>query len=190
MQNMGKACKVAYMDFLRVHMSTPTPGCSSTVCLNHYPPTLHAKSQYRHCGWDDQWPRNMSFPLYLTAIMSSFRLVFRFSCKRSIPSKTFGRLTILWEELLVDVYINLVPSIWMALSTFNCIVPFKGKFLRLLIVMEQRLDGWQDLSFHVLFNSISVISGRWKSGDERLCSMGPWLCLERILTSRIRARDR
>ena len=27
MQNMGKACKVAYMDFLRVHMSTPTPGC-------------------------------------------------------------------------------------------------------------------------------------------------------------------
>ena len=28
MQNMGKACKVAYMDFLRVHMSTPTPGCS------------------------------------------------------------------------------------------------------------------------------------------------------------------
>ena len=28
MQNMSKACKVAYMDFLRVHMSTPTPGCS------------------------------------------------------------------------------------------------------------------------------------------------------------------
>ena len=191
MQNMGKACKVAYMDFLRVHMSTPNPGCSWGGSVPQpFSAHLTRQVQYRHCGWDDQWTRNMSFPLYLTAIMSSFRLVFRFSCKSSIPSKTFGRLTILWEELLVDVYINLVPSIWMALSTFNCIVPLKGKFLRLLIVMEQGLDGWQDLSSHVLFNSISVISGRWKSGDERLCSMGPWLRLERILTSRIRARDR
>ena len=41
-----------------------------------------------------------------------------------------------------------------------------------------------DLRFYVLFNSISVISGRWAVGNERLCAVDPslWLirfCLER-----------
>ena len=30
-----------------------------------------------------------------------------------------------------------------------------------------------DLRFNVLFNSISVISGRWANDNERLCAMNP-----------------
>ena len=29
-----------------------------------------------------------------------------------------------------------------------------------------------DLRFYILFNSISVISGRWADDNERLCAMG------------------
>ena len=37
---------------------------------------------------------------------------------------------------------------------------------------ELLMDGWMDdMQFYVLFNSISVISGRWKVDNERLCSM-------------------
>ena len=35
-----------------------------------------------------------------------------------------------------------------------------------------KVDGWiDDLRFYVLFNSISVISGRWEVDKERLCAM-------------------
>ena len=34
------------------------------------------------------------------------------------------------------------------------------------------MGGWMDdMRFYVLFNSISVISGRWKVDNERLCAM-------------------
>ena len=34
------------------------------------------------------------------------------------------------------------------------------------------IDGWMDdMRFYVLFNTISVISGRWKVDNERLCAM-------------------
>ena len=34
------------------------------------------------------------------------------------------------------------------------------------------IDGWMDdMRLYVLFNSISVISGRWKVDNERLCAM-------------------
>ena len=37
---------------------------------------------------------------------------------------------------------------------------------------DGRLDGWiDDLQFYVLFNSISVIIGRWADGNERLYAM-------------------
>ena len=37
---------------------------------------------------------------------------------------------------------------------------------------ELLMDGWMDdMRFYVLFNSISVISGRWKVDNERLCAM-------------------
>ena len=37
------------------------------------------------------------------------------------------------------------------------------------------MGGWmEDLRFYVLFNSISVISGRWEIDSERLCAMEPW----------------
>ena len=36
-----------------------------------------------------------------------------------------------------------------------------------------------DLRFYVLFNSISVISGRWAGYNERLCAMEPRLRLEK-----------
>ena len=32
-----------------------------------------------------------------------------------------------------------------------------------------------DLQFYVLFNSISIISGQWMGGDERLCEEEPCL---------------
>ena len=42
--------------------------------------------------------------------------------------------------------------------------------------------GWMDeLGFYVPFNSISVISGRRKGEDEKLCAMKRCLGLERIL---------
>ena len=45
------------------------------------------------------------------------------------------------------------------------------------------MDGWMDdLGFYVLFNSISVISGRWAGDNERLCAMGPLLRLKRTLS--------
>ena len=44
------------------------------------------------------------------------------------------------------------------------------------------VDGWMDdLRFYVLFNSVSVISGRWTDDNERLCAMGPRLRLKRSL---------
>ena len=36
-----------------------------------------------------------------------------------------------------------------------------------------------DLRFYVLFNSISVISGRWADDNERLCAMEPCLRMNR-----------
>ena len=41
-------------------------------------------------------------------------------------------------------------------------------------------DGWMSLGFYVPFNSISVISGRWKGEHERLCVMKCCLCSGRI----------
>ena len=41
-----------------------------------------------------------------------------------------------------------------------------------------------DLRFYVLFNSISVISGRWADDNERLCAMGPRLRLRRFRLER------
>ena len=41
-----------------------------------------------------------------------------------------------------------------------------------------------DLRFFVLFNSISVISGRWTDDDERLCAMELRLRLKRFRLER------
>ena len=42
------------------------------------------------------------------------------------------------------------------------------------------IDRWMDgLRFHVLFNSISVISGQWTGDNERLCAISPRLRLKR-----------
>ena len=39
-------------------------------------------------------------------------------------------------------------------------------------------DGWiDDMQFYVLFNNISVISGRWVDDHEMLCAMEPRLRL-------------
>ena len=40
-----------------------------------------------------------------------------------------------------------------------------------------------DLQFYILFNSISVMSGRWAGDNERLCVMEPFTA-EKIPTSR------
>ena len=48
------------------------------------------------------------------------------------------------------------------------------------------MDGWMDgLRLYVLFNSISVISGRWANVNERLCAMEPRLRLRRFCNMRI-----
>ena len=42
-------------------------------------------------------------------------------------------------------------------------------------------NGWMDdLRFYILFNSISVISGRLADDNERLCAMAPRLRLRRF----------
>ena len=47
-------------------------------------------------------------------------------------------------------------------------------------VRLDKRDGWMDdLRFYVLFNSISVISGRWADENERLCAMEPRLRVKR-----------
>ena len=39
-------------------------------------------------------------------------------------------------------------------------------------IFAQFIDRWMDgLLFYVLFNSISVISGKWEVDNERLCAM-------------------
>ena len=43
-----------------------------------------------------------------------------------------------------------------------------------------RWDGWKYGWFYVLFNNISVLSGRWKVDHEGLCSMGCCLSPDRI----------
>ena len=42
-----------------------------------------------------------------------------------------------------------------------------------------------DLRFYVLFDSISVISGRWADDNERLCAMEPRLRLRRFRLERV-----
>ena len=37
-----------------------------------------------------------------------------------------------------------------------------------------------DLQFYIIFNSISVLSGRWLADNERLCAMEPLLRSERF----------
>ena len=51
--------------------------------------------------------------------------------------------------------------------------------------LELWANGWMDdLRFYVLFNSISVISGRWADDNERLCAMEPRLRLRRFCLER------
>ena len=43
------------------------------------------------------------------------------------------------------------------------------------------MDEWMDdLRFYVIFNSISVISGRWLVDNERMCAIEPILRSERF----------
>ena len=46
---------------------------------------------------------------------------------------------------------------------------------------DGRIDG---LQFYVIFNSISVISGRWTDDNERLCAMGSRLRLRKFRLER------
>ena len=47
------------------------------------------------------------------------------------------------------------------------------------------MDRWMDdLRFYVLFNSVSVISGRWADDSETLCAMEPRLRLRRFRLER------
>ena len=59
----------------------------------------------------------------------------------------------------------------------------KGKFQSYTArsIMEAFSIGrMHDLRLYVLFNRISVISGRWMSDNKRLCAMEPRLRLERF----------
>ena len=50
-----------------------------------------------------------------------------------------------------------------------------------ILVFSKCIDGWMDdLRFYVLFNSISVISGRCLDDNERLCAMELRLRLRRF----------
>ena len=63
----------------------------------------------------------------------------------------------------------------LVFSTFD-IFPCTEKYLNFVY-----MHGWMDdLQFYVLFNSISVISGRWADDNERLCAMEFRLWLSRF----------
>ena len=51
--------------------------------------------------------------------------------------------------------------------------------LSIVGVFSSVLDGWMGEAFYDLFNSISVISGRWAGDKERLYAMEPRLRLKR-----------
>ena len=51
------------------------------------------------------------------------------------------------------------------------------------LIYSGHLGQMDDLQFYALFNSISVMSGRWKGNTERLCAMEPRLRLKRFLPS-------
>ena len=58
-------------------------------------------------------------------------------------------------------------------------------FLALAAILFSRAEPWMDdLRFYVLFNSISVISGRWADDNERLCAMESRLQLRRFRLER------
>ena len=53
--------------------------------------------------------------------------------------------------------------------------------LKCLLISKNMMDGWiNDLRFYVLFNSISVISGRCLDYTERLCAVELRLRLRRF----------
>ena len=53
------------------------------------------------------------------------------------------------------------------------------------LLPRQWMDGWIDhMQFYVLLNSVSVISGRWKVDNERLCAMELCLRLRRFRLER------
>ena len=53
--------------------------------------------------------------------------------------------------------------------------------IQALHTADENKDGWMDdLRFYVLFNSISVISGRCLDDNERLCAMELRLWFEKI----------
>ena len=65
------------------------------------------------------------------------------------------------------------------MSEKNNDFPFQKK--EGVVVRRGRMDGWMDdLRFYVLFNSISVISGRCLDDNERLCAMELHLRLRRF----------
>ena len=70
------------------------------------------------------------------------------------------------------------------IEQMNCHVLFKQVHTMLCICTLEKCvaksDGWTSSGFYVPFNSISVISGRWKGEHERLCAMKCRLCSGRI----------
>ena len=47
----------------------------------------------------------------------------------------------------------------------------------------------EGLAIYIIFNSISVISGRWAGDNERMCAMEPLLRLRRFRLEGARTRD-
>ena len=71
------------------------------------------------------------------------------------------------------------------IEQINCHVLFKQVHTMLFVSAlwkkcVAKSDGWMSLGFYVPYNSISVISGRWKGEHERLCAMKCCLCSGRI----------
>ena len=71
------------------------------------------------------------------------------------------------------------------IEQINCHVLFKQMHTMLFVSAlwkkcVAKSDGWMSSGFYVPFNSISVISGRWKGEHERLCAMKCCLCSGRI----------
>ena len=74
-------------------------------------------------------------------------------------------------------------SVWEPSSSACDLIRHNRRWNRVMAHLQKHsrwMDGWMnDLLFYVLFNSISVIWGRWAGDNERLCAMEPRLRLKR-----------
>ena len=155
-----------------------------TTYIHTYIQTTEAYLSYKLTNEPSaQVSENMSLPFFVET--SSFCILNLFTTKlvqiKYIQNIQFS----ISIRTLVDVLLfnnifetNKIEQINFTFFSNKCIQCFL--FLHFGNKCVTKSDGWMSSGFYVPFNSISVISGRWKGEHERLCAMKCCLCSGRI----------